>query len=147
METATIGKEIIIEQVKSMIVGGIKRFAKEVGVDKKRISLWIYTEENSGYPKLKILLDLKKWKDDVSFGDLANTFEKITYMALSYNVEKDTPLWIQKFVLKSSKDIGLDVIVPKYLIAVFEDEELHAFMYVNGKQIKEIPMDYILSIN
>ncbi len=149
MGIQTIGKDIIIEQIKSMIAGGISRFAKQASengekVDKKRIALWIYAEDNSGYPKLKVLKDLKTWKTDVSFGDLANTFEKMTYLTLSFNVEKDTPEWIQKFILKSAKDMGLEVTVAKYLIGIFDDDELHAVMYVNNKQIKEIEMDYII---
>ncbi len=140
-----IGKEIIIEQVKGIIKGGIERFAKKANVDKKRMALWIYAEDNTGYPTLKLLLDLKK-KDDITFGDLANKLEKILYQAV-FDIEKDTPVWIQKFILRSAKDVKLEVTVPKYLLAIFDDDELHAFMYVNGKNIKEISIEYILETN
>lgn len=143
-------KDVIVDQVKSLISSGINRFSKVAGdsgerIDKKRVALWIYADDNSGLPKLKVLRDLKTWKSDVSFGDLANTVDKMKYLAMGFDVEKDTPVWIQKFILRSAKDTGLDVTVPKYLLAICDDDDLHAFMYVNGKQIREVEIEYILN--
>jgi hypothetical protein len=134
--------EIIVEQVKGIIIGAIERFASKMAVPRENLGIWIYAPDNDGLPKLKLLVNLKPFKE-ISFGDLTSRFEKILYGAI-FDAEKDTPIWIQKFIIKSAKDSGLGVTVAKYLLVIMEDEELHAFMYVNGKMIKEIPIEYIL---
>ncbi len=143
-EVSEIGQDIIIAQVIDLIEGGIERLAKQANVDKTRIALWISAIDDTCYPKIKALLDFKSYKE-ITFGDLASRFEKITYAALGFSIETDTPVWIQKFILKSNQDHNFkDPTMAKYLLTIINDD-LHAFMYVNGKQIKEISLEYILT--
>ena len=135
--------ELIVSQVIDLIEGGISRIAKQEGTSEDKIALWIYCEDGQCFPKLKALKDFKTLKE-ITFGDLASTLEKITYGAMGFNIDVDTAIWINKFMLKSNKDHELsDPTLAKYMLIII-NEALHAFMYINGKQIKEIPLEYIL---
>ena len=135
-------ENIIVTTVKNLISSTIKRFAKDLKCDSSELALWIYCELENGYPDLKLLRNFKSVKD-LTFGDLGTSFDKMTYAAIGFDIARDTPLWIQKFILKSSKDHGLLITIPKYMLILI-DNKLHAFMYVNNKQLKEINIEYIL---
>ena len=145
-------EELIISQIKEIIIGGICRFAKKLGEkETDTVRLLIYTTEDSGYPSLMLFHKMQPYKE-IQFGDLANSFERIVIkgIAPTFDINRDVPVWIQKFILKSASDSGFGIMAPSYLLAYMKDEkhpyeELRAFMYVNGKQVKEIELEYILT--
>lgn len=134
-------KEVIIDQVKELIKRAINRFAKELNVKSADIILYISADEN-GYPSLK-LLNKGVFVKNLKYTDLTTIIDRVTYSGLGFNIEKDMPLWIQKFILKSHDDTGLDIVKTSYAIVLLEGQ-LFAFMYYEGKQYKEISIDYIL---
>jgi len=134
--------EIKISQVKKLIINALERFAKELDKPIEKVCFWIYTEDQAGTPKLKVLNELKNYKN-ITFGDLCTIGEKLIYGIMGFNVEQDTGIWIQKFLVKSSVDHKISITVPKYMLIILKGE-LHAFMYVNNQQTKEISLQYIL---
>jgi hypothetical protein len=138
--------ELKISQIKKLITTALERYAKELNKPIEEVCFYIYTESEAGDPKLKVLLTesgkLKVYKS-ITFGDLCTDGEKFLYKMLSFDVEKDTPVWIQKFLIKSAADHKIDIKVPKYILVVLKSD-LHAYMYVNDKQIEEIKLSYIL---
>lgn len=142
-------ENMIVNQVKKLIIGAIKRNAEELNEKPENVAIWIYTENNAGYPKLKLLHNYKSIRD-MTFSELATKGERITYMLMGFDIEKMTPEWINKFILRSAYDMGFnEVSIPKYMLAYVNNpttnkSELHAMMYVNNRPIREIELEYIL---
>jgi hypothetical protein len=137
-------QELIIDQIKSLISKAIKRFSKELSVSPFDIQLYIVPcfVDDGFYPALK-LLNKGVFVRNLQWIDLANVIERITYAGMGFDINTDLPIWIKKFMLKSEKDSEIDVKDSSYVIILVNDE-LKAFMYVNGQQHKEISIDYIL---
>ena len=124
-------ENFIIGQVKNMIKGAIIRFADELDVNSDRISLWIYYKEANS-PGLRILCDLKPVKN-IGFGELASTTERFIYKGLGFDVAKDTPIWIYKFMERVSIEKAINIETPCYYLRIYNNE-LIAFMFLDGKK-------------
>jgi hypothetical protein len=129
-------QELIIDQVKSLLSKAIKRFAKELNTEPANIQLYIL------YDELKLLKNGSIVRE-IKWGDLANVIDKLTYQSMGFNVDKDMPAWIKKFIIKSGEDTGFEISRLSYIIILFKDE-LKAFMYLDYNQYKEISIEYIL---
>lgn len=123
-------QNIVVNQVTNLIKKAIIRFAKELDVNADRVSLWIFYKD--GIPGLKILVDLKSVKE-IHFGDLATNVEKLMYKGLGFDIAKQTPEWIYKFMERVSVEKSIDISIPCYYLRIYQNE-LIALMFINNKK-------------
>jgi hypothetical protein len=123
-------QNLIVNQVKSLIKKAIIRFAKELDVNPDRISFWIYHKD--GVPGLRVLVDLKSVKE-IGFGELATPVEKLIYKGMGFDIAKQTPEWIYKFMERVSIEKSIDISIPSYYLRIYQNE-LIALMFINNKK-------------
>lgn len=136
-------QNIIIGQVKKLLIKSIVRFSKEEECNVDKLFISIYCNNEFGDPLLKLYKNGKILRD-IDFSDLYTPFQKKMYSeGFGFDISVQMPLWVKKFLLKSSIDNEIEIIKPMYILSVMNND-LKAFMYVDNKQVKEIEISYIL---
>lgn len=141
-----MSQNIYISQIKDIIKRFIDKTAKTIGCNPNEVALMIYTENDLGFPKFKILYNHKSYKD-IEFSALTTIVEKFIYRNMKFDIDKESPKNIQKFILKCAKDHKIleNINVLTYTIE-YSENDLHAFMFKNDEK-KEIEIEYILQTN
>ena len=124
-------QNLIVNQVKALIKKAIIRFAKELDVNPDRVSLWIFYKGDNE-PGLKVLVDLKSVKE-ITFGDLATSVEKLMYKGLGFDIAKQTPEWLYKFMDRVSVEKSIDIAIPAYYLRIYQND-LIALMFINKQK-------------
>lgn len=146
-------KDIIVNQVKELIIKAIKRNAKILGMSEYVTGIMISANDEEGNAKLELMCNMRP-KKELFVNDLYSTVEAFTYKTMGFDVDSGTKEWLKKFIIKASADKELDIIKPNFYLFLMtnakERAELYAVMYIDGKQVRfsqtrsDIPLDYIL---
>ena len=144
-----MASEFVINQVKKLIVGGLGKYASEIKGSLNKIGLVFYTEDKSGTPLIQLMHEGKIVRSS-SFEEMAKKVSIPFVFSPFFNLEKDLPIWIQKILVKCAIDKSVDILKATYVMRMQEDDDLHAYMYVDWKCFPssdkcEIEIDYILS--
>jgi hypothetical protein len=134
-------EKIIIGQVKKVIAGAINHYAKENNVSSDKVRLCIVPKNKELEPNLLLLIskpDGITEKKAIPFSGLITN--KVLLMAFgSFDFEEQTPIWIQKFLIKASKDYGDIDPTKTYYTICLNKNELYAFMYIGAKMVDVLP--------
>ena len=141
-------EKFAIKEIKSCLLKSLKNFEKKENFENKARYL-IYPLDEEGTPGLILMNGGTKLRP-ITFGELVPKFDRAIFSGFGFEVERDLPGWIKKFLVYSKKDHKLDNISRAfYTITHFPNDkgksELKAFMYVDNKQVKEVTIEYILT--
>jgi hypothetical protein len=143
---ASIIQNTIIRQIKQLLKDAVVRFSEKYRSGIEDVVISIYAD--NGKPDPKLCLYIKDKKYNIGFPDLYTKFQKALYRnGFGFDIEKELPLWVGKFIAKSAKDHNIDIDAAIYILAVRDNDVAAKMMYLETRQKKPIPIDYILETN
>ena len=131
---------ILINQIIKLIRKSLKKFSKQINSDPKETYFYIYWNQDCSALKLQ---SKNKFIKDLKFGDICNEFEKKVYLSLGFDIDNEIGPWIDKFMVACALENNVDIKQTSYILV--DNNGLKAFMFVDGKQFKNICIDYITS--
>ena len=129
---------ILTGQIIKLIRKSLKKFSKQINSNPEQTYFYIYWSENSSALKLQ---SGKKFIKDLKFGDICNEFEKKVYLSLGFDIDSEIVPWIEKFMVACADENNVEIKQTSYILV--DNNGLKAFMFVDGKQFKNISIDYI----
>ena len=131
---------ILTNQIIKLIRKSLKKFSKQISSKPEETYFYIYWSQDCSALKLQ---SGNKFIKDLQFGDICNEFEKKVYLSLGFDIDNEIGPWIDKFMVACAKENDVSIKQTSYILV--DNNGLKAFMFVDGKQFKNVSIDYITS--